>query len=114
MLSQRAELLDGREHVNQFLNAFAEQIELAKNVALIEIKLLHFGLGRKLFFGDAVLLLVGGVIGAQVGTQLGSRPKAEQLRILLAFMVLAVCGKLALDLLLQPAELYSLGAAKGH
>ena len=59
MLSQRAELLDGREHVNQFLNAFAEQVELAKNVALIEIKLLHFGLGRKLFFGDAVLFLVG-------------------------------------------------------
>jgi hypothetical protein len=62
----------------------------------------------------AVLLLVGGVIGAQVGTQLGTRLKAEQLRILLAFMVLAVCGKLALDLLLQPAELYSLGAAQGH
>ena len=62
----------------------------------------------------AVLLLVGGVIGAQVGTRLGARLKAEQLRILLAGMVLLVCGKLALDLLLQPAELYSLGAASGH
>ncbi len=61
----------------------------------------------------AVLLLVGGVIGAQVGTQLGTRLKAEQLRILLAFMVLTVCGKLALDLLLQPAELYSLSVAQG-
>ena len=61
----------------------------------------------------AVLLLVGGVIGAQVGTRLGARLKAEQLRILLAIMVLAVCGKLALDLLIQPAELYSLGAG-GH
>jgi uncharacterized membrane protein YfcA len=57
----------------------------------------------------AVLLLVGGVVGAQIGTQLGGRLKAEQLRILLALMVLAVCGKLALDLLLQPTELYSLG-----
>jgi uncharacterized membrane protein YfcA len=62
----------------------------------------------------AVLLLVGGVIGAQIGTQLGTRLKAEQLRILLAIMVLAVCGKLALDLLLMPSELYSLGAAGGH
>ncbi len=62
----------------------------------------------------ALLLLVGGVIGAQVGTQIGVRLKAEQLRILLALMVLAVCGKLALDLLLQPAELYSLGGAGGH
>ena len=57
----------------------------------------------------ALLLLVGGVVGAQVGTRLGTRLKAEQLRILLALLVLAVCGKLALDLLLEPAELYSVG-----
>lgn len=62
----------------------------------------------------AVLLLVGGVIGAQIGTSIGTKMKAEQLRILLAMMVLLVCGKLALDLLLQPSELYSLGAAGGH
>ncbi|MEQ6202356.1 sulfite exporter TauE/SafE family protein [Sulfitobacter sp. HNIBRBA2951] len=62
----------------------------------------------------AVLLLVGGVVGAQIGTRIGVKMKAEQLRILLAMMVLAVCGKLALELLLQPSELYSLGAAGGH
>ncbi|TNF62610.1 MAG: sulfite exporter TauE/SafE family protein [Rhodobacteraceae bacterium] len=61
----------------------------------------------------AVLLLVGGVIGAQIGTRIGTKLKAEQLRILLAIMVLAVCGKLALDLLLTPAEIYSLGAPGG-
>ncbi|MEL6516141.1 MAG: sulfite exporter TauE/SafE family protein [Pseudomonadota bacterium] len=61
----------------------------------------------------AVLLLIGGVIGAQVGTQIGTKLKAEQLRILLAIMVLAVCGKLAFDLLVMPAELYSLGEG-GH
>ena len=62
----------------------------------------------------AVLLLVGGVIGAQFGTQIGAKLKAEQLRILLAILVLAVCGKLAFDLLVQPAELYSIGAGGGH
>jgi len=62
----------------------------------------------------AVLLLVGGVIGAQIGTRIGVKMKAEQLRILLALMVLAVCGKLALDLLLTPAELYTLGAGGEH
>jgi uncharacterized membrane protein YfcA len=62
----------------------------------------------------AVLLLVGGVIGAQIGTRIGVKMKAEQLRVLLAILVLAVCGKLALDLLIQPSELYSLGAAGGH
>ncbi len=62
----------------------------------------------------AVLLLVGGVIGAQIGTRIGVLMRAEQLRILLAMIVLLVCGKLALELLLQPAELYSIGAASGH
>ncbi len=62
----------------------------------------------------AVLLLVGGVIGAQIGTQIGLRMKAEQLRILLAIMVLAVCGKLALDLLIEPDELFTIGVAGGH
>lgn len=62
----------------------------------------------------AVLLLVGGVIGAQIGTRIGVKLKAEQLRILLAILVLVVCGKLALDLLLQPGELYSIGDVEGH
>jgi len=60
----------------------------------------------------AILLLVGGVIGAQVGTQIGVKMKAEQLRILLALLVLLVCAKLASDLLLMPAELYSLDDAR--
>ena len=56
----------------------------------------------------AVLLIIGGVVGAQIGTSLGARLRAEQLRILLALMVLLVCGKLALDLFLRPDELYSI------
>ena len=63
----------------------------------------------------AVLLLVGGVIGAQVGARLGVKLKAEQLRILLAGLVLLVCAKLAFDLVATPAELYSIGTAgAGH
>ncbi len=58
----------------------------------------------------ALFLLIGGVVGAQIGTRLGARLKAEQLRILLALLVLVVCGKLALDLFLTPADLYELGA----
>jgi len=56
----------------------------------------------------AFFLIIGGVFGAQVGTQIGLRLKAEQLRILLALLVIAVCIKVALDLLVQPAELYSI------
>ena len=60
----------------------------------------------------AVLLIVGGVVGAQIGTQLGARLRAEQLRVLLALLVLAVCGRLALDLVIRPDDLYSI--ANGH
>ena len=54
------------------------------------------------------MLIAGGVIGAQLGTLVGVKLKAEQLRILLALMVLAVAIKIGLDLLLQPAELFSI------
>jgi hypothetical protein len=56
----------------------------------------------------ALLLILGGVVGAQVGTRVGVRLRAEQLRVLLSLLVLAVAGKIALDLLLRPGELYSL------
>lgn len=61
----------------------------------------------------AVLLLIGGVVGAQIGTRIGVKMKAEQLRILLAIMVLGVCLKLALELLIQPGEVFTLGTG-GH
>lgn len=55
----------------------------------------------------ALVLIAGGVIGAQVGTQIGLKLKAEQLRILLALLVLAVCLKLGIDLLIPPTEPFS-------
>jgi len=55
----------------------------------------------------AVLLLVGGVIGAQFGTRIGSLLPGEQLRGLLAAMVLGVCAKMLFDLMITPTELYS-------
>lgn len=60
----------------------------------------------------AVMLILGGVLGAQIGSRMGTNLKAEQLRILLAMLVLLVCGKLGLDLLLQPSELYSIGVSQ--
>jgi len=59
---------------------------------------------------DAVLalaLLVGGVIGAQLGARFGTRLRGEQLRFLLAALVLGVAAKLAFDLTAHPAHLYS-------
>ena len=59
----------------------------------------------------ALLLILGGVIGAQFGAILALRLKAEQLRILLAILVLSVCAILAWQLLVKPDELYSVAAA---
>lgn len=58
----------------------------------------------------ALILLVGGVVGAQIGVLFASRLRAEQLRILLALLVLLVCLRLAIELVLRPAELYSIVA----
>jgi uncharacterized membrane protein YfcA len=59
----------------------------------------------------AVALIVGGAIGAQFGSSAGGRLRPEFLRILLALIVLGVCGKLGYDLIATPRDLYSLGTA---
>ena len=56
----------------------------------------------------AGLLMLGGVIGAQFGSNASSLLRGEQLRGLLALLVLAVCAKLFMDLTLSPEDLYSL------
>ncbi len=59
----------------------------------------------------ALSLIVGGVIGAQIGTSIGTRLRGEQIRILLALIVLMVGARLGYDLIVTPDDLYSLGAA---
>ncbi len=61
----------------------------------------------------ALILMASAVIGAQIGARVGSRMPGEQLRILLALMVLAMCVKLAWGLVVTPDELFSF-AGGGH
>jgi len=56
----------------------------------------------------AGLLVAGGVVGAQLGVRAGGRLRGEQLRLLLALMVLAVGAGLAWQLVIRPADIYSL------
>jgi uncharacterized protein len=56
----------------------------------------------------AGLLVSGGVIGAQLGVRAGAKLRGEQLRLLLALVVLAVGAGLAWQLVARPADLYSL------
>ena len=55
----------------------------------------------------AVMLLVGGVVGAQFGVRLGARMASEQIRILLALMVLSVGAVMFYELVATPADLYT-------
>lgn len=61
----------------------------------------------------AILLLFGAVIGAQVGARVGLKLKGEQLRAMLALMVLLVCARMGFDLVVQPDELFSVMSASG-
>jgi uncharacterized membrane protein YfcA len=61
----------------------------------------------------ALVLLAGGVLGAQIGTRFGTRLRGEQLRFLLALLVLAVAAKLAFDLTVRPASLYAVTTGSG-
>ncbi len=58
----------------------------------------------------AVMLMVGGVLGAQAGAAAGQRLRAEQLRLLLAILVLAV-GLRLLAGLFSPADQFSVSRA---
>lgn len=57
----------------------------------------------------AMVLMVGGVFGAQFGAVAGQKLKGEQLRFLLAALVLVVGIRLGYDLVATPSELYSFG-----
>ncbi len=61
----------------------------------------------------ATLLLIGGVLGAQVGARASSRFRAEELRALLALIVLAVGLRMGLGLFFTPAEPFVLMAGNG-
>lgn len=73
----------------------------------IEVTFLQAYTNHSVDFILAVLLLVGSTFGAQVGTVLGRKLKGEQLKILLACIVLIVTVKIIFELTLTPSLLLS-------
>jgi uncharacterized protein len=61
----------------------------------------------------ALLLMVGGVVGAQFGVVAGQKLRGDQLRALLALLVLGVAARLFFSLVLEPDELYSISPVIG-
>src|ERR1700761_1789227 len=56
----------------------------------------------------ALILMVGGVTGAQFGARAGQKIRGEQLRLLLGLLILSVGIRFAVELVLQPAELFTI------
>ena len=76
------------------------------------VTLLHATLSQTLDVVLALILATGGVIGGQFGVRAGQKLRGEQLRALLALLVLAVAVRLLFDLVLTPSELYSIAPAR--
>jgi uncharacterized protein len=78
----------------------------------IEVTFLQSYTNHTVDFILAVLLLVGSTVGAQIGARFGRKMKGDQLKIILASIVLVVTAKIVLDLTLTPSLLLS--QAGGH
>ncbi len=73
----------------------------------IEVTFLQAYTNHNVDFILALLLLLGSTIGAQIGAVFGRRLKAEQLKILLAIIILAVTVKIVFDLTISPSVIES-------
>ncbi len=78
----------------------------------IEVTFLQAYTNHSVDFLLAVLLLLGSTVGAQIGTVFGRKLKGEQLKVLLAVIVLAVTVKIVFELTMTPSLLIS--QAGGH
>lgn len=78
----------------------------------VNVTVLQATMNGTVDFVLALFLLLGSVVGAQVGAQASKRLKADQLKILMAVIVLAVTAKMLLGLLVHPDFLLSY--AGGH
>jgi uncharacterized membrane protein YfcA len=72
------------------------------------VTLLHATFNQTLDVVLALILAAGGVVGGQFGVRAGHKLKGEQLRLLLALLVLGVAFRLLLDLVLKPTDVYSM------
>lgn len=74
--------------------------------------LLHAALNQTVDIVLAMLLVFGGALGAQLGVRAGMKLKGEQLRALLALIVLGVCARLLVGLAVPPSSFFILESVK--
>jgi uncharacterized membrane protein YfcA len=77
-------------------------------VTMASATVLHAATNHSVDVVLALILMVGGVMGAQFGARAGQRIRGEQLRLLLGLLVLLVGLRFALVLIFEPENMYSL------
>lgn len=68
----------------------------------LNVSILHATFNYSVDLILAIFLLIGGVVGAQYGSKFTSKFKGEQIRVLLAMIVLVVCIKMGIELVNEP------------
>ena len=61
----------------------------------------------------ALILMVGGVTGAQFGARAGQKIRGEHLRLLLGILILAVGLRFAIELVIRPDDLFTIRESGG-
>lgn len=77
-----------------------------------EVSILQAGVNQAVDPFLALVLVLGSALGTQWGTKLGARLPGEQLRLILALVVVAVAVKMLFGILVKPEDLYSLVLAR--
>ena len=77
-------------------------------VTMLIATLLHAATNHLVDAVLALILMVGGVTGAQFGARAGQRIRGEHLRLLLGLLILAVGIRFAIELVIRPDDLFTI------
>lgn len=69
--------------------------------------IMHAAMNQNIDIVLGLVLIVGGVIGAQIGVMFARFIKGRYARIVLALLILAICVRLGIDLFVKPDDLFS-------
>jgi uncharacterized membrane protein YfcA len=82
-------------------------------ITMASATVMHAGTNHLVDAVLALILMVGGVIGAQFGARAGQNMRGERLRLLLGLLVFAVGLRFAFQLVVEPGDLYSIRLVGG-
>lgn len=81
---------------------------------MLAATILHAATNQAVDILLALILILGGVFGAQFGARAARNVRGEWFRLLLAILILTIGARFSLDILVAPEEPYSLGTQEGR